>query len=188
MRWEPGTPQRLQEAALRLFATRGFEQTTANDIAQEVGLTERTFYRHFADKREVLFHGQDTLLDAFLVGVASAPSTASALEIVAAALRSAAQFFPDERRSFARVRASVIESNPGLQEREQHKLATIATRVADALRERGVPDPGATLAAQTGSTVFHIAFVQWIRPGEARGLDDIADAVFQELRSLVTVA
>lgn len=186
MRWEPGTPQRLQQAALQLFATRGFEETRASEIAAAVGVTERTFYRHFSDKREVLFHGQDSLLDAFLTGVASAPATASPLEIVAAALRSATSFFADDRRSFARTRATIIERNPALQERERHKLATIATRVADALRERGVAEPAATLAAESGSTVFHIAFVQWIRPDEHRSLDAIAAEVFAQLQTLIS--
>ena len=83
-RWASGTPQRLQHAALELFASRGFEQTTAAEIAQSVGLTERTFFRHFSDKREVLFHGQDAFARAFLDGLAAAPGDASPLEIVAA--------------------------------------------------------------------------------------------------------
>jgi AcrR family transcriptional regulator len=186
VRWEPGTPRRLQEAALRLFATRGFEQTTAGDIADAAGVTERTFYRHFSDKRDVLFFGQESLLDAFLAGVTSATAAASPLEIVAAALHSAASFFPDERRSFARTRASIIEHNPALQEREQHKLSNIAAEVAIALRERGVAEPAATLAAQTGSTVFHIAFAQWIKPGEHRELADIAADVFAQLETLIS--
>src|SRR5690242_17379435 len=107
VRWEPGTAERLQKAALELFATRGFEQTTATDIAQSVGLTERTFFRHFSDKREVLFHGQDFFLKAFLAGVETAPPGASPIGIVASALRSAASLFPDERRSYSRTRQSV---------------------------------------------------------------------------------
>src|SRR5690242_14570641 len=98
-RWKPGAPERLQEAALDLFAARGYEQTTATDIAQAVGLTERTFFRHFSDKREVLFHGQDRFLESFLRGVAAVPPDASPVETVAAALRSAAEFFPNERRA-----------------------------------------------------------------------------------------
>src|SRR3954454_1483134 len=85
-RWEPGAPQRLQNAALELFATRGYEQTTATEIAQRVGLTERTFFRHFSDKREVLFYGQDVFVGAFLEGVDSAPPGASPIEVVACAL------------------------------------------------------------------------------------------------------
>src|SRR5580692_1570030 len=101
-RWEPGARERLQAAALDLFATRGFEQTTATEIAQAVGLTERTFYRHFVDKREVLFYGQELLLDAFLTGVAGAPIESSPLEVVASAVASASSFFTDDRRANSR--------------------------------------------------------------------------------------
>jgi AcrR family transcriptional regulator len=183
-RWEPGAPERLQQAALELFATRGFEQTTATEIAQSVGLTERTFFRHFSDKREVLFHGQDRFVQAFLAGVDGAPPEASPIEIVASALRSGASFFPDEHRPYSRTRQSVIEQNPALQERESHKLAGIATTVAEALRARGVDELAATLAAESGATVFGIAFTQWIREGEERPLTDIAADVLRELLTL----
>ncbi|MEV0032496.1 TetR family transcriptional regulator [Nocardia sp. NPDC050793] len=183
-RWEPGAPQRLQQAALELFATRGFEQTTAMEIAQSAGLTERTFFRHFSDKREVLFHGQRVLVEAFVAGVESAPPDASPIDIVASALRSAASFFPDERRSHSRARQSVIDQNSALQEREQHKLAGLATAVADALRARGVDDLAAALAAESGITVFALAFAQWIREHEQRSLDEIAAEVLGELVTL----
>jgi AcrR family transcriptional regulator len=183
-RWEPGAPERLAQAALELFATRGFERTTATEIALAVGLTERTFFRHFNDKREVLFHGQQLLVQAFLDGVAAAPEDASPIEVVAAALRSAATFFPDERRASSRTRQSVIDENPALRERERHKLATIATTLADALRARGVADLEATLAAESAMTVFGVAFAQWIREGEDRSLADIETAVFRELAAL----
>ena len=184
VRWEPGTPERLQKAALELFATRGFEQTTATEIAQSVGLTERTFFRHFSDKREVLFYGQHLFVRAFLAGVDTAPPGASPIEIVACALQSAASFFPDERRPYSRTRQSVIDQNPALQERELHKLASLATTVANALRARGVDELTATLAAQVGANVFGIAFTQWIREGEQRSLADIAADVLRELLTL----
>jgi len=187
-RWQPGTPERLQQVALELFATRGFEQTTATEIAQAVGLTERTFFRHFNDKREVLFYGQDVFTQAFLDGIAAAPPAASPIEVVGAALESAASLFPDERRAHSRTRQSVIEKNPALQERESHKLAGLATTIADALRARGVDDLAATLAAESGTTVFGIAFTQWIRDGEQRSLADICAKVLQELLSLTTKA
>src|SRR3954452_7361466 len=153
VRWEPGAAERLQKAALELFATRGFEQTTTTEIAESVGLTERTFFRHFSDKREVLFHGQQLLVDAFLAGVDSAPPDASPLEIAASALQSATSFFPDERRAHSRTRQSVIDQTPALRERERHKLASIATTVADALRRRAIDEVAATLAAESGATV-----------------------------------
>ena len=188
VRWEPGAAERLQQAALELFATRGFEQTTATEIAQSVGLTERTFFRHFSDKREVLFHGQHLLAEAFLASVASAPPDASPIEIVASSLKSAASFFTDERRPYSRARQTVIDQNPALRERERHKLASIATAVAGALRARGVDEPAATLAAESGSTVFGIAFAQWIREDEQRSLADIAAEVLRELLALTATA
>jgi AcrR family transcriptional regulator len=184
VRWEPGAPERLQKAALELFATRGFEQTTATEIAQSVGLTERTFFRHFNDKREVLFYGQHLFVQAFLDGVDTAPPDASPIEIVASALQSAASFFPDERRPYSRTRQSVIDQNPALQERELQKLASLATKVSDALRARGVDELAAALAAQSGITVFGIAFTRWIREGEERSLADIAADVLRELLNL----
>ena len=188
VRWEPGARERLQAAALELFATRGFEQTTAAEIAQAVGLTERTFFRNFSDKREVLFHGQEQFLKAFVDGVDKAPAEASALELIASALHSAATFFPDERRPYSRLRQTVIEQNPALQERELHKLAGLAATVAASLRARGIAEPTATLAAQSAATVFGVAFAQWIGEGETRSLPDITADVLGELRKLTEAA
>jgi AcrR family transcriptional regulator len=186
VRWEPGARERLQQAALELFASQGFEQTTAQQIARAAGLTERTFFRHFADKREVLFQGQDQFVGAFLAGVAAAPPDAAPLELVAAALRSAAEWFPDDRRPYARLRQSVIDQNPALLERERHKLALLGTSVAQALRLRGVDDLAAALASQSGATVFGIAFSVWIRDGEDRSLADITSDVLAELTAMAT--
>jgi AcrR family transcriptional regulator len=184
VRWQPGTSERLQAAALELFASRGYEQTTAAEIAQSVGLTERTFFRHFSDKREVLFRGQERLTEAFLGGIAAAPNGATAMELVGAALDSVADFFPDERRDYSRLRQSVIDQNPALQEREQNKMSVLASAIGDALRERGVAEPAATLAAQSAGMVFGIAFTQWIREGEERSITDIEHELLAELRGL----
>jgi AcrR family transcriptional regulator len=151
-------------------------------------LTERTFFRHFSDKREVLFHGQELFVKAFLDGVHRAPDSAPPMEIVACALRSAASLFPDERRMHSRIRQSIIEQNPALQERERHKRASLAATVAGALRARDVHEPAATLAAESGATIFGIAFAQWIRDGEQRSLADITAAVLGELLALTANA
>jgi AcrR family transcriptional regulator len=184
VRWEPGARERLQAAALELFAARGFEQVTAAEVAQAAGLTERTFFRHFSDKREVLFYGQDQFLQAFIDGVEVAQPDASPLDVIASMLAGAASFFPDERRSYSRMRQSVIDQNPALRERELHKLAGLATTVAEALRARGIGEPAASLAAESGATVFGIAFSQWIREGEGRSLRDITSDVLRELLNL----
>ena len=184
VRWEPGTRERLAQAALDLFGSRGFEQTTAAEIAESVGLSERTFFRHYADKREVLFAGQALLVEGFLAGVAAAPAEAAPLDVVASALRSGAAYFTAERRAFSRARQAVIEQNPALQEREVRKMSEVAAHLHDALAARGVGEPAATLAARTGTTVFGVAFAQWIADGETRSLADIEDAVLDELRAL----
>ena len=184
VRWEPGAQQRLHAAALDLYAERGFEQTTAADVAQSVGLTERTFFRYFADKREVLFAGQEHFQQVFVDGVAAAPEDAGPLEVVAFALRAAAASFPDERREHSRLRDSIISANPGLQERELFKMATLAGAIAGALRARGVSEPQAVLAAETGVTVFTVSYQRWLAPDEGRSLADIQTATFGDLRAL----
>jgi AcrR family transcriptional regulator len=188
VRWEPGAQVRLQEAALDLYASRGFEQTTAADIASAVGLTERTFFRYFPDKREVLFAGQEIFQQVFVDGVAAAPEDASALDAVAHALRSASSFFPDDRRPHSRRRQQIIAANPGLHERELLKMAWLAAAIAEALRVRGIPEPQATLAAQTGVTVFGVAYRQWLEEGEGRSLDDLEAEVLAEVRTLSLAA
>jgi AcrR family transcriptional regulator len=184
VRWEPGARQRLQAAALELFVSRGFEQTTAAEIAQAAGLTERTFFRHFADKREVLFDGQDELQQEFLDGLAGVPADAPLLVRIESALETSAGFFPDERRDYARLRQQVIEAHPALQERELLKMASLATTIAAALRDDGGLDPAVTLAAETGVTVFKVAFGQWISDGEKRSLVDIEHQLMREMAAL----
>jgi len=181
VRWEPGTRERLQDAALALFAARGYEQTTATEIAQAVGLTERTFFRHFADKREVLFHGQQTLTDAFLAGLDDASPDASPIELAVSALRSSASFFDDERRPHSRLRQSVIDANPALQEREALKLVGLGQALGNALRDRGVADMTAEVAAQIAVMAFGIAFAHWIAEGEQRSFVAIAMDVVREV-------
>jgi AcrR family transcriptional regulator len=183
-RWEPGAAERLQKAALELFASQGFERTTAAEIAEAAGLTERTFFRYFGDKRDVLFHGQDVFVEIFLQGINAAAPDATPMQLIAGALHSAASWFPDDRRPYSRMRQAVIDSNPALQERERHKLAGLAVSVAAALRERGIPEPAATLAAESSATVFGIAFAQWIRESENRSLADIAADTLSQLRAL----
>lgn len=185
VRWEPGARSRLQSAALDLYLSQGFEQTTAAEIAQSVGLTERTFFRHFTDKREVLFDGQDVLVGAFLDGVAAAPDDASPLRMVTSALAASAGFFADDRREHSRRRQTVITGHPALRERELLKMAGLASSLADALRLRGVVEPVATLTAQSAVTVFGVAFVAWIAPGETRSMDEIEREVMRALSAVV---
>ena len=159
-RWQPGARGRLARAALELYAERGYEQTTVADIALRAGVTERTFFRHFADKREVLFDGSTALQAAIVGAVASAPDSMPPIEIASAAMITGSALLGD--RDHARRRAAVIAANPSLRERELLKLAALGAAVAAALRERGIGEPTAALAAETGVTVFKIGFETWI--------------------------
>jgi AcrR family transcriptional regulator len=180
-RWEPNASGRLREAALELYVERGYEQTTVAEIAARAGLTARTFFRHFADKREVLF-ARSPLQDVLVTALEAAPASASPMEAVAAALDAAADVLTD--REFSRRRQLVINANAELQERELIKLATLAAALADGLRGRGVPDPTARLAAEAGIAVFRVAFERWVGEPEDRGLARVMREAFDELRTL----
>jgi AcrR family transcriptional regulator len=182
-RWEPDARGRLQQAALELYSERGFDQATVAEIAARAGLTERTFFRYFADKREVLFWGSRALQDFLAQTVASAPDSMAPIDAVAAALEATSPLF-EERRDFARQRHVLIAAHPELQERELIKLASLATAVAEALRRRGVTDPAASLASEAGIAVFRLAFESWVHDPKRRAL---SHHVRQSLSSLKAV-
>src|SRR5262249_49885884 len=116
-RWEPNARERLQEAAMELYGERGYDRTTVADIAARAGLTERTFFRYFVDKREVLFWGAKSLEEFLVAQVADAPVAASPMVVVARAVEATAALF-EERYAFARKRNTLIAAHPELQERE----------------------------------------------------------------------
>src|SRR3954451_18478849 len=166
-RWEANASGRLREAAMQLYLERGFEQTTIAEIAQRAGLNARTFFRHFADKREVFFAGSELLQERMVEAVTEAPEGATPVPIVAAA-RDVPGALLGQHREQSRQRQSLIHANPELHERELIKMARLSAAVADGLRRRGVPEPDASLAAGAGTVVLRIGFVRWLEePGEA---------------------
>jgi AcrR family transcriptional regulator len=183
-RWQPGARERLNAAALDLYASKGFEETTVAEIAQAAGLTERTFFRYFTDKREVLFAGSELLEQQMVDGAAQAPQDATPLEVIRAAVEASAAYFPDDRRAYSRQRAIIINANPQLMERELRKMSTLAASLAKALDARGIPEPTATLAAQSGVTVFRVSFAEWIADGSERAFANIQSEMFEQLGSL----
>ncbi len=185
-RWQPNAGERLGQAAMELYAERGFEQTTVAQIAERAGLTERTFFRYFADKREVLFAGASQLQELIVSAVADAPPGAAPLDAVGAALDAAGDVF-EQRRDFVRVRQAVIDANPELQERELKKMAALARATAGALRDRGVPDPGATLTAEAGIAVFRVAFERWVAGTDGGTLPQILRETLAELAAITGV-
>ncbi|HEY2703637.1 MAG TPA: TetR family transcriptional regulator [Candidatus Dormibacteraeota bacterium] len=182
-RWEPDARGRLEQAALALYGERGFEQTTVAEIARRAGLTERTFFRYFADKREVLFWGAGQLQEFLVTTVAGAPDSATPIDAVAAALEAAGAVL-QERRDHARQRHAVIAANAELRERELIKLASLAAALAGALRRRGAGEPAASLAAEAGIAVFRIAFERWIDETGRRDLPQLVRDSMDELKAV----
>jgi AcrR family transcriptional regulator len=172
----------LQKAALELFDEQGYDQTTVADIAGRAGLTARTFFRYFADKREVLFGGSTLFQDHVVGALTNAPATASPLEAVAIALRATGELLTNRERST--LRQSVIDAHPELRERELIKMASLSSALADGLRQRGVEQPQAGLAAEAGVAVFKVAFERWLRDTRDRSLSEVLDESFDQLRAL----
>ena len=182
-RWEPNARERLERAALALFAENGYDATTVAQIADRAGLTKSTFFRHFADKREVLFGGQDLLVERFGDAIRNAPSGATAPGCLAAALEAAAVAFTPDRHELAPQRRAVIAAHSELQERELLKRARLAAAMADALRGRGADDATARLAADMGVLAFSTAYARWAAPENREPFAEIARAALRDLQA-----
>jgi len=186
-RWEPNSRERLVRAALDLFAEQGYDATTVNQIAERAGgLTKMTFFRHFSDKREVLFAaGQEIHGRLMADAIAAAPGSASPLQAVAAGLEAVAATFTDDRREFAVRLRAVVAGSSELRERALSKRAALAEAMTGALRRRGVPDPAAGLAAELGAHAFYSAFDEWADPANQQTLGGLARQALDELRAAI---
>lgn len=168
-----------------LYRERGFDQTTAAEIAARAGVTERTFFRHFPDKREVLFAGEADLRAALMQAVAEAPDGLEPFEVLLCAFGKTARRLEDNR-PYSEPRWQVIAATPALRERELAKHASLTNAVADALRQRGVADALAALAARTGWAAYQHAVQAWI-DDPALSLTAQLDRAFDDLRALSSI-
>jgi AcrR family transcriptional regulator len=182
-RWEPNARERLERAALALFAEHGYDATTVAQIADRAGLTKSTFFRHFADKREVLFGGQDFLAGVFSDAIRAAVPSATIAGCLAAALEASAAAFTPDRHDLAPQRRAIIAANSELQERELLKRARLAAVMADALRARGADETTARLAAEIGVLAFSTAYARWAAPGNRQPFTEIAHASLHDLQA-----
>ena len=183
-RWEADARGRLEQAALALYGERGFEQTTVAEIAKRAGLTERTFFRHFADKREVLFGRSGELAELLVNNAASSPDSAAPMDVVVAALEAAGAVFNEQRRDYSRQRQAIIAANADLRERELIKLASMASAIADTLRRRGVTEPTASLTGEAGIAIFRVAFERWVDETNHQAWPELVRESLDELRLL----
>jgi len=181
-RWEPNARGRLEEAAMALFHERGYTGTTVEDIAARAGLTERTFFRYFADKREVLFSGSAGLEALIVEAIEAAPASVPPLAAVTAAFDALTPWF-ESRRGHARKRRAVIAAHAELGERELIKLSTLAAAIAASLRERGLAAPTAGLVAETGIAIFKNAFERWADDAEEQDFAVHVRAAVAELQA-----
>lgn len=182
-RWKPNAPERLVLAALDLFAEHGYENTTVIEIAERAGLTKSTFFRHFSDKREVLF-GQGEMPTLLGEAITAAPDGAMPLQAVAAALDAVGrEAFTPSRRAFGARRRAVIAANPELREREALKGLTLTAAMADALKQRGIPELTARVAAELGALALAIAYDRWTDPSNDQNFGDLARSVLDELHA-----
>ena len=162
-RWEPNPRGRLEQAALALYAERGYDETTVAEIAERAGLTERTFFRHFADKREVLFGGATMLQDRIVDGVAGS------------------RF--EGRRDDLRVRRDIIRSDDGLRERELRKRAVVSEAIRAGFVARGLDPVRAALVAETGVTLLFVSLEEWLDQDDDRTLVQVIEATLAALRT-----
>ncbi len=183
-RWEPNTKERLIQAALDLFTEQGYDATTVNEIAERAGVTKMTFFRHFPDKREVLFAaGQEVHSQILADAIAAAPEQATPLQVVAAALDALSATFGDDRREFAARLRVVVAGQRELRERAASKHNGLVEATTEALAKRGVPELTASLAAELGLRAFDRAFAQWADPASSQPLTELTRRSFDELRA-----
>ncbi|MEV5893789.1 TetR/AcrR family transcriptional regulator [Nonomuraea fuscirosea] len=187
-RWKPGAVDRLQTAALELFDEQGFERTTVAEIVQRAGLTQRTFFNHFADKREVLFGLSSELQQEIIGEIAAGDSALPPLDVVMRALGAVADKMFEHRRAVVTHRYAVIAANPELLERELGKNAALTEAIAAALRERGGDPESAYLAVSVAMLAQQVAFRAWTRPGETRALRDLLQDALEAVRTTVNAA
>jgi AcrR family transcriptional regulator len=181
-RWEPDARQRLERAALELFVERGFEQTTVPDITARAGLTTRTFFRHFADKREVLFGDEDQIPALASRLVLDAPIALGPMAVVQYGLPGLAASAFEGRLEQLRQHKAIVDSNDGLRERELRKLQKLTNAIAEAFRRRGVDDLTAAVVAETAVGIVHVALGRWIDSGGDQSLTDLMSGALRRLR------
>jgi AcrR family transcriptional regulator len=182
-RWQPNPSQRLAVAALDLFAERGYENTTVIEIAERAGLTKSTFFRHFSDKREVLF-GDGTMARLLVDGIAAAPVEATPLGAVAHAMDAVGrEAFTPARREFIARRRAVIAANPELQEREALKGLGLTASMTEALKRRGVPELTSCVVAELGALSLRIAYERWSDTADGADFSEAARRALGEVQA-----
>lgn len=170
---------------MELYSEQGFERTTVAEIAERAALTERTFFRHFTDKKEVPFSGASAFQEFLVAHVGSAPVDLSPLETVLRAFSAVGAAFFEPRPHDVRVRQRIIEASAELRERELIKMTAVTEVLTEVLNERGCPRGIAQLAASSGVTVFMVAFADWTNEPDGRSLQETLLHVTADLHTVI---
>lgn len=182
-RWEPNARERLERAALELFAQHGFAETTVPQITARAGLTTRTFFRHFPDKRAVLFAIEDEAPEMVAGLLADAPAALSPMALIAYGLETRAVGL-EGQREYLRTRRAIIDADEGLRERELRKRSALSEAITAGFRTHGIDELTSTLAAEIAVTAFGIAITRWLDQDDDQTLAELVRDTLERLRSL----
>ena len=180
-RWEPNARERLEQAALELFVEVGFAEATVPQITARAGLTTRTFFRHFADKREVLFAAEGELPALVARLMSEAPPDLPPLALIERGLQTVAVTRFEGNLDYLRTRRAVISADEGLRERELRKTSVLAEAIRRALADRGTDELTATLTAHLAVTVLGVAVDRWL---DQDGRPPLTELIQDTLRTL----
>ena len=184
-RWEPDARERLERAALELFLEQGFAQTSVPQITARAGLTTRTFFRHFADKREVLYADDEEVPAMVARMMAEAPPDAEPLALIVEGLQTVAETRFEPRKAALLARRELVRSDTGLQERDLRKRASMSAAIQEGFRSRGFDELTATLAARTAVTVLNVSIDRWLSQDDGPPLTDLVTETLAVLRALL---
>jgi len=183
-RWAPDTRERLRVAALELFEERGFGATTVPDIVERAGVTRRTFFRHFSDKREVFF-GDDEIPARATAMLAAAPADAAVFPVAWAGLRTlAAERFEPRRDQMAASRR-IIEAEPALRERDLQKQADLREAIRAGCAARGADPLTSRVVAGLTVDLLQIALERWLADEDRMPLTRHLDEVRRRMSDLL---
>ena len=179
-RWGSDARERLEAAAVELFTEHGFDAVTVPHITARAGLTTRTFFRHFADKREVLFVDPDQMPELVHRIVSEAPADLPPAAVIRRGIPTIAGAF-DGRYEQILQRKAIIDGNDGLRERELHKMGRVVDAMTAAFRDQGVDDATASLISETTVAVVKASLRQWFIGGGRLSLEKLMTASFDRL-------
>lgn len=182
-RWEGNARERLIQSTLDLFTDKGYDAATVVDIVERAGLTKATFFRHFSDKREVLFSGQESHTRLMREAILSAPASATPIQAVTAGLDALTSTFTPAQRAYGPQISAVTAASNELRERAALKRSDLTAAVAEALRDRDVPELVALVTAELTVLTVYTAFDTWCDPSSTSSYSEIARATLLELHA-----